>query len=369
MIRLLHTADVHLGMAFPALGERGRDHREQLKRTFARLVELALAERVHVLMVAGDLFHSHRQSEATLGFVREQFLRLHDGGVRVALLAGNHDRLGEGSVWARARLEEACDNVTLFGAAPQVKVYPDLELAVLGQSVGADGPQSLRSWPRERPARFAVGLAHGGAYREGVVDAGTIHPADVRALGLDYLALGDWHSAQQVTGPPTPAWYAGAPEFLAMDQEAGAALLVTIAAPGQAEVSAVKVGRRRYRRVELDVTGTDPDRVRARVAAETEADVVLDVVLTGTVTPEQTLDARELEESLAEGCFRARVRNQARLWLDQATLDAFPERTLVGRYIRLLRAQAQAAPQEEQEIIEEALQTGVGQLLAEAGGD
>jgi DNA repair exonuclease SbcCD nuclease subunit len=367
MIRLLHTADVHLGMAFPALGERGRDHREQLKRTFARLVDVALAEGVHLLLVAGDLFHSHRQSEAALAFVREQFLRLRQAGVRVALLAGNHDRLGEGSVWARARFEETCDNVTLFGTAPEAKVFGDLDLAVVGQSVGADGPQSLRSWPRERHTRFAVGLAHGSAYREGVVDAGTIHPADVRALGLDYLALGDWHSAQQVTGPPTPAWYAGAPEFLAMDQEAGQAILVTIPAPGQAEVSPVRVGRRRYRHVDIDVSGGDPDRIRARVAAEADPDAVLDVVLTGMVTPGQTLDARELEEALAEGCFRVRVRNQARLWLDQAALDAFPERTLVGRYIRLLREQAQGAPPEEQDIIEEALQAGVSQLLGESG--
>ncbi len=367
MIRLLHTADVHLGMAFPALGERGRDHREQLKRTFARLVEVALAERVHLLLIAGDLFHSHRQSEGTLGFVREQFLRLREAGVRVALLAGNHDRLGEGSVWGRARFEKASDNVTLFGPEPQVQVYGDLDLAVVGQSVGADGPQPLRAWPRERPTRFAVGLAHGSAYREGVVDAGTIHPNDIRALGLDYLALGDWHSAQQVTGPPAPAWYAGAPEFLAMDQEAGQAILVTIPAPGQAEVSALWVGRRRYRRVEVDVSGVDPDRVRARVAAEADPDAVLDVVLTGTVTPEHTLDPRELEEALAEGCFRARVRNQSRMWLDQAILDAFPERTLVGRYIRLLREQQQAAPPEEQDLIEEALQAGVSLLLAEAG--
>lgn len=367
MITLLHTADLHLGMAFPVLGERGRDHREQLKRTFARIVDLALAERVHLLLIAGDLFHSHRQGEGTLAFVREQFLRLRQSGVRVALLAGNHDRLGEGSVWARARIEEACDNVTLFGPEPTAKVFGDLDLAVVGQSVGPEGPQPLRAWPRERATRFAVGLAHGSAYREGVVEAGTIHPADVRALGLDYLALGDWHSAQMVTGPPTTAWYAGAPEFLAMDQEAGQVLLIRIPAPGQAEVTPRRVGRRRYRRLEVDVSGLEADRVRARLAAEADADAVLDIVLTGTVTPGHTLDPREVEEALAETCFRVRLRNQSRMWLDEAALDAFPERTLVGRYIRLMREQAQTAPPEEQEVFEEALQAGVGMLLAEAG--
>lgn len=367
MISLLHTADVHLGMGFPGLGEKGRDHREQLKRTFARIVDLALAERVNLVLIAGDLFDSPRQSETTLAFVREQFLRLREGRIRLALLAGNHDPLGEGSVWTRARFEATCDNVTLFGPEPQAVVFQDLDLTVIGQSVGPDGPRPLSDWPRERSTRFAVGLAHGSAYREGVVEAGTIHPADIRRLSLDYLALGDWHSAQAVTGPPTPAWYAGAPEFLAMDQESGHVLLVKIPAPGQADVRPERVGRRRYRRVEIDVTGLDVERVRAGVTVEADPDTVLDVVLTGTAAPQMLIDVRELEEAIQDACFRARVRNQSTMWLEEEALEAFPERTLVGRYIRLMREQAAAAPLEERPILEEALQVGVTMLLGAEG--
>ncbi len=367
MISLLHTADVHLGMGFPGLGEKGRDHREQLKRTFGRIVDLALAQRVNLVCITGDLFDSHRQSEATLAFVREQFQRLREGRIRVALLAGNHDPLGDGSVWTRARFEATCDNVTLFGPEPQAVLFQDLALTVIGQSVGPEGPRPLSDWPRERSTRFAVGLAHGSAYREGVVEGGTLHPADMRRLGLDYLALGDWHSAQAVTGPPAPAWYAGAPEFLAMDQEAGQVLLVRIPAPGQAEVHPERVGRRRYRRVEIDVTGLDAEHVRARVAAEADPDTVLDLVLTGTAAPQMLIDVRELEEAVQDTCFRARVRNQSTMWLGEEVLETFPERTLVGRYIRLMREQAAAAPPEERLILEEALQVGVSELLRAEG--
>jgi len=366
MITLLHTADVHLGMGFPGFGEKGREHREQLKRTFARIVDLALELKVDLVLIAGDLFDSHRQTDATLTFVRDQFLRLRAGRIPVALLAGNHDPLGEGSVWARARFDAACDNVTLFGPEPQAVTYAALDLTVIGQSVGPDGIRTLRDWPRERTTRFAVGLAHGSAYREGVVEAGTIHPADIRALGLDYLALGDWHSTQQVSGAPAPAWYAGAPEFLQMDQEGGSVLLIRLPAPGQAEVAMERVGRRRYRRLDLDITGLDAERVRAQVQAAADADVVLDVLLQGTVAPQNLIDARDLEEALQEVCFRARVRNQSALWVSEETLAAFPERTLVGRYIRLIREQAAGAPEEES-IFQEALQVGVGLLLAAEG--
>ncbi len=367
MITLLHTADVHLGMDFPVLGEKGREHREQVRRTFARVVDLALTRRADLLLIAGDLFHSHHQSEATLAFVRDQFLRLRAGRVRVALLAGNHDALEEGGVWTRARFAETCENVTLFGPTPEARVYADLDLTVVGQSVGPEGSPSLAVWPRERVTRFAVGLAHGSAYREGVVEEGTIHPADIRRLGLDYLGLGDWHSTQQVTGPPAPAWYAGAPEFLQMDQEGGSVLLVRIPEPGRAEVHPERVGRRRYRRLPVDVTGRDAEKVRAQVLAEGDPDVVLDVVLAGTVAPQSVLDARELEEALQETCFRARVRNESTLWVNEETLAAFPERTLVGRYIRLVRERAAAAPAEEQADLQEALQVGVGLLLSAEG--
>lgn len=362
-LTLLHTADLHLGMAFPGLGERGREHREQLRRTFARIVEVALERRVDLLVVAGDLFHSPRQGEGTIAFVRDQFRRLGEGGVRVALVAGNHDPLVEESVWTRGRFQEA-PHVHLFGPAPEAVTYPDLDLTVVGQSVGPDGAAGLAAWPR-RPTttRFAVGVAHGSAYREGMVEDGPIHPADIRALGLDYLALGDWHSPSQVSGPPTPAWYAGAPEFLAMDQDGGQVLLVTIPAPGAATVEAVPVGRRRYRRRQVDVTGLDPAQVQTDLLAEADPDTVLDVVLIGLAPPGAGPDPRALEDALQEVCFRARVRDARRPLLDEATLEAFPERTLVGRFIREMRRRADAAPQEEREVLEEALQLGVALLL------
>ena len=57
-LRLLHTSDVHLGATFKVLGERGREQRRQLEATFARVVTLAIEERVSVLLIAGDLFDS-----------------------------------------------------------------------------------------------------------------------------------------------------------------------------------------------------------------------------------------------------------------------------------------------------------------------
>ncbi len=41
MIKLLHTADIHLDCAFRFLGERGQAHRQQIQATFDRIIDLA----------------------------------------------------------------------------------------------------------------------------------------------------------------------------------------------------------------------------------------------------------------------------------------------------------------------------------------
>ncbi len=72
-IRLLHTADVHLGARFPGLGDKGAVQREQVRASFKKLVSLALAEAVDIVLIAGDLFDANQQPQRNFDLVLEQF--------------------------------------------------------------------------------------------------------------------------------------------------------------------------------------------------------------------------------------------------------------------------------------------------------
>jgi len=61
MLRLLHTADVHLGARHADLGEAAAAQRERQFAAFRASIDLAIAERVDVFLVAGDLFDSNVQ--------------------------------------------------------------------------------------------------------------------------------------------------------------------------------------------------------------------------------------------------------------------------------------------------------------------
>ena len=101
-------------------------------------------------------------------------------------------------------------------------------------------PEDLSSWI---PAgtrggdRYRIGLAHGRwqGYSGGSYPVNFIAANRAEAAGLDYLALGDFHSYTLADHPAASArcYYAGTSECTACDEpRAGFALLVQVDKPG-----------------------------------------------------------------------------------------------------------------------------------------
>jgi DNA repair exonuclease SbcCD nuclease subunit len=364
-MKLLHVSDVHLGKAFQMLGAQGAAQRKALEDVLTRTIDLAIAQQVQVVLIAGDLFDSPRPSPALLDLATRELRRLDDRGIWVALVAGNHDVAGDGFVGGSDTLREAGSRVLLFNRAVQSRPIPELDLTITGRSPEPGTPVSpLEGWPKRRATRFAVGVTHGSVYRAGQVEeTGTIHPQEIRDVGLDYLALGDWHSASEVVAAPTAAWYAGSPELLAYDQPgAGAVLLIELPAPGRAAITPTRVGRRQYRRVAIDVGAVHDAGLRKAIEDAADPEAVCDVVLTGVVPVDQVVDAQSLEREFADRFFRLRVQSSAHLWLDDDHLSQLPDDTVLGRFVRLMRARLAETQPDQRRVLEEALQIGVALL-------
>jgi exonuclease SbcD len=85
-MRLLHTADWHVGRTI-----RGRSRRDEFEAVLAEVVEIARAEDVECLIVAGDIWDQRTASPESDRLVYEVLRRCNDHGIQVVLLAGNHD--------------------------------------------------------------------------------------------------------------------------------------------------------------------------------------------------------------------------------------------------------------------------------------
>jgi DNA repair protein SbcD/Mre11 len=366
-LRILHTADVHLGATFRMLGDRGREQRRQLAATFARVVTLAIEESVDVVLIAGDLFDSVAAARAHLSFAAQELRRLGGAGIPVCAIAGNHDPLGEGSAGVWRDLAAAAPSVTIFGPALEARIFPDLDLAVAGRSalrqLSADSP--LDGLPVARSTRFVVALAHGSVQRPDLpAQFGQITREEIQRCGADYVALGDWHSIRDVSHGGVEAWYSGAPEMIDLDEpDSGNVCLVILHAPGKVEVSRRRVGRRHGRRLDLDVaTSGSAEAVERRIRAEADPDLAMTVVLAGLSGLAERVNAERLREELAGEFFRLEIRDESHLRPDVVDPAQFPENTVLGRFVRMMQAEIAGREGDERSIAEDALHWGVALL-------
>jgi DNA repair protein SbcD/Mre11 len=366
-IRLLHTADVHLGATFKVLGDRGREQHRQVRETFAQVVTLAVRERVDAVLIAGDLFDSAAAARVQAAFAAEQLGRLGEAGIPVCAIAGNHDPLGEGSAALWEDLAARCPHLSVLGPTLECRVFPERDLTVVGRSIAdrlsAESP--LAGLPVPRRTHFLVGLAHGSIQRPDLpARFGLMTPEEIAASGLDYLALGDWHSARDASSGGVKAWYSGAPEMIDLDEpDSGTVCLVTLRAPGDIEVVHPRVGRRQAKRITLDLAASGgPDGVLRAIRAHADPSVVLVATLVGLVGLPDRVNVERLREDVSSEFFRLEIRDESHLRPEEIDPSLYPEGTVLGRFVRAMREEIASREGEARAIAEDALQWGVALL-------
>lgn len=307
-LRFIHTADWHLGHTYWKIGARAAQSREWRFEAVRRIWELAAAQNADFILVAGDVFDSDTPSPA----IRQGAIELlADAPAPVYLISGNHDPNAEGSIWQNADFRGSVQNL------PNVRLALQTEpLEIEGDALLFPCPVSRKysradatHWIPEgaRGETFRVGLAHGrwrGYFGgdDGPLDC--ISSDCAQRAGLDYLALGDYHSFTPADHAAAKArsFYAGTPEIGARDNvRGGHALCVEIGEPGhEVRVEAHKTGK-----IELHdlgnftlSSGDDFERLKSR-AEEISApeNAILRAKVSGDVSPSLL---REINDWLAD---------------------------------------------------------------------
>ncbi|SEQ40021.1 DNA repair exonuclease SbcCD nuclease subunit [Loktanella sp. DSM 29012] len=197
MIKILHTADVHLDSPLKSLALRDPDLRDRViaatRTAFARIVDVALDQRVSAVLIAGDLFDGQARSARTGAFLTSQLDRLSDAGIRVFYIKGNHD--ADNPVTGQIDLP---GNVHVFDARGGKVALAD-DLWIHGVSfAGRTAPDSLL--PRfSAPVRGAVNIAMLHTSLAGAAGHDPYAPcalSDLTGAGFDYWALGHVHGRQ-----------------------------------------------------------------------------------------------------------------------------------------------------------------------------
>jgi DNA repair exonuclease SbcCD nuclease subunit len=354
MLRILHTADVHLGARHADLGDAASGQRERQFAAFKTTIDLALGEKVDIVLIAGDLFDSNTQPTRSVERVAAELARLVRSRIRTVIIPGTHD------VYDRASVYRAHDLKALSGSKPNdefVTVLSPDKPEVLFAACDAlilssvfDTKRAPHSPLRnvrvggDPRATWKIGLLHAAVAISGKTDGDEVVVTrdEIASTGLDYLALGHWHSAQQGRAGHVLYAYSGAPEPVALDQDrAGKVLIVALDESRGAKTITFEertVGKTRFEKVELDAATirSQPELV-TRLMTRADPDLVLDVRLKGIKSDELDLDTDEVETQLRRSFLKVRIRDSSLPALTEGPLPS-PD-TIAGAFIRDVEAQ------------------------------
>ena len=204
-MRFIHAADLHLDSPLRGLARYEGAPVERLRTAtrgaLEQLIDLALAERVDFVLLAGDIYDGDWQDFHTGLFFREQLVRLDRAGIRVFMIQGNHD--AQGVISRQLKLPP---NVWVFGSrSAETRRLDDLAVAIHGRSFRqrSEDADLVPSYPDPLPGLFNIGLLHTSlSGRPGHDTYAPTTVATLAAKGYDYWALGHVHCRELVSDDP-----------------------------------------------------------------------------------------------------------------------------------------------------------------------
>lgn len=200
-LTLLHTADLHVGSDVYA---------QEALLGFDNVIRAAQEASVDAVLIAGDLFDSHRVPQSVISYV---FDSLADLACPVVLLPGNHDTLLTSDSLPIPKLP---DNLRMIREHEgELVTLPELDLGVWGRPVYDHAPDfhPLAGFHPRPDGLWYVAMAHGLVMdgTTGLSRSSPIQPEELAVTDCDYIALGHVHRFRDVTRGTTPAFYSGAP--------------------------------------------------------------------------------------------------------------------------------------------------------------
>jgi DNA repair exonuclease SbcCD nuclease subunit len=359
-IRLLHTADLHLGAPFPSLGEKAAGRRTAFLQTFERLITQAIKSEVHLLLIAGDLFDSPRPAADLVGRVQAGLKRLAERGIAPVLLPGTHDHMvAADSVYRQTTFPGAVLLASPRVEEPVAIMVKGIPVFVYGFAWhGAVSAEGLAGMARRPGEGIHVGLLHGSRqgnpewnYRKKDLP---FTPAMLTEWNLDYVALGHYHAFEVIEERGRVlACYPGSPEGKRFGENGPRyAALVTVAA-GRATVEKVQVNTQTLEEHTVDLSGCETSEQAAEtIRALARPDLLLRLSLNGIV--EAPLDLAHLHARCQGDFFHLEIEDGTALFDSEFARRIAREETVRGVFVRRVRQLMEEAPPERRPVIEEA---------------
>lgn len=326
MIKILHTADIHLDSPLKSLALRDVELQERVqtatRASLARIVDVAISEGVVALLISGDLFDGAERSARTAAFLTSQMDRLRTSGIRVFYIKGNHD--AENPLTGELSLP---DNVHVFdGRGGKIQVADNIWIHGVSFASRHAAESLLPKFPIPVVGAVNIAMLHTSlAGAEGHDPYAPCSVNELMASGYGYWALGHVHRRQVHSSEP---WVVmpGTPQGRDIGELGPkSATLLTIG--DKIEIEEVPTSVVEFQDLKIDTTDvvTDDDlrdllrqKLRDTATALTSEVGVVRVALTGSSPRRwQILRDQDIWIETVNQCSR----ETSKLWLEKLIFD------------------------------------------------
>ena len=395
MVKLIHTADLHLDSAFRSrfTKEEAENRRQKQLMAWKELLSFAVEKKVQGILIAGDLFDSPVVSHGTMDFFLSTISEHPE--ISFFYLRGNHDT--ENTFRYQENLPKNLflfsekgkkyrlnDRLLLAGVEYGTKdiSFGENEGATQGagqaaeQGVGQENAHGAEALSKsesesEEESKFLklkeedcnILLLHGALYQgtpkgEAVQGEEGIFLKNLEKLPLSYIALGHIHKGGEGKLNNGALWaYPGCLQGRGFDEEGERGFLYLKVEEEKKEIRKefipIKQGEFRILEIELlEDEGTLACLKKIEVEME-KAGIVkedsLRIVLKGKKGLEQERNLRYLQLQLQDSVFFLEIRDECELSWNRE--EAMKEKSLKGEFLRVLAAADNLSKEEQEEII------------------
>lgn len=395
MVKLIHTADLHLDSAFRSrfTKEEAENMRQKQLMAWKELLSFAVEKKVQGILIAGDLFDSPVVSHGTMDFFLSTIAEHPE--ISFFYLRGNHDT--ENTFRYQENLPKNLflfsekgkkyrlnDRLLLAGMEYGTKdiSFGENEGATQGagqaaeQGVGQENAHGAEALSKsesesEEESKFLklkeedcnILLLHGALYQgtpkgDSFQGEEGIFLKNLEKLPLSYIALGHIHKGGEGKLNNGALWaYPGCLQGRGFDEEGERGFLYLKVEEEKKEIRKefipIKQGEFRILEIELlEDEGTlaclkkiEVEMEKAGIAKEDS----LRIILKGKKGLEQERNLRYLQLQLQDSVFFLEIRDECELSWNRE--EAMKEKSLKGEFLRVLAAADNLSKEEQEEII------------------
>jgi DNA repair exonuclease SbcCD nuclease subunit len=334
-LKILHTADWHLDSPFGGFTEAQRILlRNEQRKLPGKIADLCRREDCDMMLIAGDIF----DAEPTRETIRLLKKALSECGVPVLISPGNHDFCHPDSIWVQERWPE---NVFVFSGALESVSIRGLDCRIYGGAFrGMDCGPMLENFRAEGNETYKIAVLHGDPTQVNS-PYNPVTVAQVRASGLQYLALGHIHKAGAFQAGRTLCAWPGCPMGRGWD-ETGDKGVCIVTLTDVADIQAVGLDTLRFHDLSVDI-GEDALTAMEMTLPASGGKDFYRVSLTGygDVEPEELKKAFPQFPNLE---LRDKTEPPLNIWADA------DEDSLEGIYFAMLKKAMEERPEEAEQI-------------------